>query len=300
MSKNFVNPDRNSNKVRVVGKIKDITFRTGKNKNNADYISYTMHVRVNQTVSGQLETSEIEVGGYANKYTTKNSLNNFYTSIDNLRNLKTIESVGLDDADVIRLTAAKLKDGTYVNSKNGQIVKAFKVDNSAFFEKGMAADAETAEFVGDVIVMSMNDETDSNGDLTGRIVIRCGLPSWDGKMGELDFVVEEPTLVERIQNGWNVGETVPLKAHLRVMKKEVVKPVAEETDAWGEDFSAGSNTMTVRELVITGARPAYPEDEGYDPNEVRKAHNAYKAELAQKQSDASGKKAPSRSNGWDD
>lgn len=302
MKNDMMNPDRNSNKVRVVGKIKDINFRQGKNKNGADYISYTMHVRVNQTVNGQLETSEIEVGGYANKFTKQGALNSFYTTIDNLHTLKTIETVGLDDADIIRLNAGRLQDNSFVSKNTKQLVKAFRVDNSAFFEKGSPADPETAEFVGDVVVMNMTDETDSNGDFTGRITVKAAMPKYGGEIDVFDFIVEEPTLVERIQNGWNVGETVPLKAHIRATKKEVVRPVAEDTDSWGEDFSSGSNTITVRELVVTGARPAYPEETGYDSGEVRKAYNNYKARIEQMMADANGKKATrsTASAGWDD
>lgn len=299
MSKNLMKPDRNSNRVMITGKVADIIFRTGKNKNAQDYISYTMHVRVNQTVNGQIETSDIEVGGYASKYDKNGALNNFYTAIDNLHSLKTIEHVGIDDADIIQLTSARLQDNSYVSKTTKQMIKAFRVDNSAFFNKGNASSPEGADFVGDVYILGMDDEVDMAGDVTGRLLVKGGVARYGGEIDVFTFVVEEPSLVSKIQDGWQVHDTVPLKARIRCAQKEVVRPVAEDGDTWGEDFSTGASTMTVRELVIVGARPAYPEEAAYTEDDMRKAYNAYKAKNEQKMAEANGKKA-ARSSGWDE
>lgn len=303
MSKNLTNPDRNSNRVMVTGKVADINFRTGKNKNGQDYISYIMHVRVNQAVFGQLETSDIEVGGYASKYNKKNELNPFYTTIDNLHTLKTIENVGIDDADVIQLNSARLQDNSYVSKTSKQLVKSFRVDNSAFFNKVNASSPEGADFVGDVYVLGMDDEFDAAGDSTGRLLVRGAVARYGGEIDVFTFVAEEPSLVSKLQDGWQIHDTVPLKAHIRIAKKEVAKPVAEDSDSWGEDFSVGASTVTVKELVIVGARSAYPEEASYDNDDMRKAYNSYKARNEQMMAEASGttKKATrSATASWDE
>jgi len=270
------------NKVNVVGKLVDVSFRNGKTSDGRDYESANMTVRVKQTYGGREEVSEIPVSMFTCKYTKNGTLNSGWTQFQDMKTFKTVQSVGVDEATTVRLSGANLKENNFV-SRTGQLINGWQI-NASFIGTTVNM-ADTASFVMDIFIMDMKDEEDRNGDTTGRLEIKGAIVQYGATLDVLNFIVEQPEAVDFIQRNWNVNDTVTVKGRIRVVATEE-KPV--ET-SWGEDVPE-TNVRTTRELVITtGDDCGKEEDFAYSPDDIRKLFQARKARIEQMQIDATSK-----------
>ena len=130
-----------NNKVTIVGKLLDASFATGKTSAGKAYERANLTVRVTQTYSGRTETSEVPVSAFATQYTNKGTINPAYENIQKLKEFKTVQNVGIDNADIIRMTSADLRENAFV-SKSGQLVNGWQL-NSSFFNPGKGDDTAT-------------------------------------------------------------------------------------------------------------------------------------------------------------
>ena len=273
-----------SNKLTLQGKLLDVTLGSGKLDDGREYERATVTIRVTQTYGNKEETSEIPVGMFATHYTAKGDINPAWKSIQELKTMQTIQAVGLERADTVRLTGATLQENNFV-SRNGQLINGWQIRGS-FVNKANVPDA--ASFATEVYIMSMEDELDREGDTTGRMILKGGIVQYNGKLDVVKFVVENPDTIDYITRHWEVNKTLTVKGYIRVTSVEV-KPAASSS-GWGEDVPEGPTTQYIRELVITKGDDEPKEDEfAYDPTEIKKAFNERKAYIEQLQINASKK-----------
>lgn len=270
------------NKVNIVGKLLDITFRQGKTSDGREYESANMTVRVTQTYGGREESSDVPVSMFAAKYTKANALNPGWTQLQDLKSFKTVQNFGINEADSVRISGANLRENNFV-SRTGQLINSWQISTSF---AGMAnAVKETASFVMDIFIMDMKPEEDRDGETTGRLELKGAVVQYGQTLDVLNFIVEQPEAVEFIERNWNVDDTVTVKGRIRVTAEEA-EPVVS---SWGEDIPE-SNIKTVRELIITtGDDTGKEEDFAYDKNDIRKLFNARKARIEQMQIEATSK-----------
>lgn len=270
------------NKINIVGKLLDVSFRQGKLSDGRDYESANMTVRVTQTYGGREETSDVPVSMFASKYTKANALNPGWNQLQELKSFKTVQNVGIDDANVVRISGANLRENNFV-SRTGQLVNSWQINTSFIGATNSVMD--TASFVMDIFIMDMKPEEDRDGETTGRLEIKGAVVQYGQTLDVLKFIVEQPEAVDFIERNWNVNDTVTIKGRIRVTTMEA-EPVAS---SWGEDVPE-SNIRTVRELIITtGDDTGKDEEFAYDQNDIRKLFNARKARLEQMQIDATNK-----------
>ena len=265
------------NKVTIVGKLLDATFAKGNTKDGKPYERANITVRVTQKNGNRTETSDIPASAFATQFTSKGAPNPAYESLQRLKDLKTAQNVGIDNADYIRLAGnavGNLRENAFV-SKSGQLVTGWQI-NFSFFNTGKAE--ETATFWNELFIMDMKEEVDREGDTTGRLIIKGGIVQYGGNLDVMEFVVEEPSCVNFLTNNLEVNQTMILGGRIRYT---TVEEVSASSGSWGEEVAA-SNTKTVRELVISGGDEG-PKDEefSYDPVEVKKAFNVRKAKMDQ-------------------
>ena len=270
-----------SNKLTLQGKLLDVNLGSGHLSDGRPYERATVTIRVTQTYGGKEETSEIPVGMFATQYTSTGNVNPAWKSIQELKTLQSVQQVGFDRADSVRLTGATLQENNFV-SRNGQLINGWQIRGS-FINKANVPDA--ASFATEVYIMSMEDEVNREGDTTGRMVIKGGIVQYGGKLDVVKFVVENPDTIDYISRHWEVNKTLTVKGYIRVTSVEVKPSV--ESSGWGEDVPEGPSTQYVRELVITKGDDEPKEDEfAYDPTEIKKAFNERKAYIEQLQIDA--------------
>lgn len=294
-----------SNKLTLQGKLLDVNLGSGKLSDGRPYERATVTLRVTQTYGGKTETSEIPVGMFATQYTSKGDINPAWKSIQEIKQLKTVQNCGNNDADTVRLTGASLQENNFV-SRSGQLINGWQIRGS-FINKANVPDA--ASFATEVYIMSMEDEFDREGEITGRMVLKGGIVQYGGKLDVVKFVVENPDTIDYIRRHWEVNKTLTVKGYIRVTSIEVAP--SGESSGWGEDVPEGPTTQYIRELVITKGDDEPKEEEfSYDPTEIKKAFNERKAYIEQLQIDArkkaNGAAAPAESSaaskkyGWED
>lgn len=260
---------QSTNKVTIAGKLLDITFNAGKTKDGKPYERANMTIRVTQTYGGRTETSDIPVSSFATQFTKAGTTNPAYTSLQQLKELKSVQNVGIDDADVICMSGAQLKENAFV-TKSGQLVTGWQL-NSSFFNNRKVADV--ASFAVDIFIMDMRDELDREGDTTGRLIIKGGIVQYGGALDIVEFIVENNDTIDHISRYWQVNQTVQVRGRVRYTSVEETKAVSG--DSWGEEVPV-SSTKIVRELVVTTGDDE-DEDKSYDATEIKKAFNARKA-----------------------
>lgn len=260
---------QSTNKVTIAGKLLDITFNAGKTKDGKPYERANMTVRVTQTYGGRTETSDIPVSSFATQFTKAGTTNPAYTSLQQLKELKSVQNVGIDDADIICMSGAQLKENAFV-TKSGQLVTGWQL-NSSFFNNRKVADVAT--FAVDIFIMDMRDELDREGDTTGRLIIKGGIVQYGGTLDIVEFIVENNDTIDHISRYWQVNQTVQVRGRVRYTSVEETRAVAD--DAWGEEVPVSSTRM-VRELIVTTGDDE-EEDKSYDATEIKKAFNARKA-----------------------
>lgn len=269
-----------NNKVTIVGKLLDASFAAGKTSAGKPYERANLTIRVTQTYGGRTETSEVPVSAFATQYTNKGGINPAFENIQKLKEFKTVQNVGIDNADIIRITSGDLRENAFV-SKSGQLVNGWQL-NSSFFNPGKGDD--TATFNVDIFIMDMKEEFDREGETTGRLIIKGAIVQYGGRLDVVEFVVEAPDCVDYISNNWEPNNTVNVGGRIRYTVQEEKRAAAESS--WGEDIP-DTFPRVARELIITrGSDEPFEEDMAYDATEIKKAFNERKARLEQLQLDA--------------
>ena len=267
-------------KVNLVGKLLDSTFRTGTTSDGRTYEMANITLRVTQTYGGKEETSEIPVSMFATQFTTKGTPNPAYASIQELKNLHTVQNVGYIDADTVRVTGVSIQENYFI-TRTGQLVDTWQLRGSF---ANVTTMSEVAAFVMDIFIMDMHPEEDRDGDPTGRLVIKGGIVRYGGKLDVVEFVVEDPNSVEYIERNWNPNDTITVKGRIRATSVE--ERSSGKESSWGEDIP-DTTTRFIRELIITKGDDEGKEEEfAYDPTEIKKAFNIRKANIEQLQVDA--------------
>lgn len=268
------------NKVNVVGKLLQAAVFDGSLKDGRKYLRANLTIKVTQTYGGREEVSEIPVSMFAAQYTNDGRPNPGYSQIQDLTNMKSAQTVGYDNADVVRISGANLRENNFV-SKSGQLIDGWQI-NTSFINLGKGDGV--ASFAADIFIMDMSRETDRDGDETGRLIIKGGLVQYGGRLDVVEFVVENPEAVDFVERNWNINDTVGVKGRIRVSSRE--EKASGASSSWGEDVP-DMTTRTIRELVITTGNDEGKEEEfAYDPADIKKAFNVRKANIEQLQIDA--------------
>ena len=278
MSKNIM--EQATNKINIVGKLLDTTFREGKTSAGQAYESCNFTVRVTQTYGGREETSEIPVSIFATQYTSQNKPHPGYKNIQEMKKMKTVQDYGEAEATIVRMTSANIRENNFV-ARSGQLINGWQI-NTSFLNEGKMADI--ASFNMDIFIMDMHEEVDREGEPTGRLIVKGAVVQYGGKLDVIEFIVEDNDAVNYISRNWEENQTVNVGGRIRVTSQEEKRSASESS--WGEELPETSTRM-VRELIITrGSDEPFDEDFAYDAVEIKKAFNERKARLEQMQVDA--------------
>ena len=281
---------QSKNEVNIVGKLLSVQTRSGKTGAGVPYESVTALVRVNQDIEGKSEVHEIQESIFASPYTNTGKANPIWENVKRLKEMKTAENVGIDEADVVRLTKGNIQENYYV-ARNGQAYDTWQI-RGAFVGKGGEKTTSLATFNVEIVIIDMRDEVNNDGDPTGRMIIKGGIVQYGGKLDIVDFIVEAPDKVDYLQRNWEVNKTVRANGRIRVTVQEEAAPT--KTSSWGEVVPE-SSARIIRELIITGGDDEPLDDEfAYNYMDIKKAANERKALMEQKQIEAKNSSSPSK------
>lgn len=294
--KNLMNEAKNQ--ITMTGKLLEVSFRTGKTKQGKPYESANATIRVEQEYQGVHEISEIPVSFFASQYTNAGGINPAYENLQSLKECKTAQRNGLNEAATIRFTKGQIQENNFL-SRSGQMVNTWRIRPSLASYGSKSADSAT--FSVDIFIMDMREELNREGEPTGRLIIKGGIVQYAGKLDVVEFIVENPDGVDYISSNYEPNQTMRVEGRIRYTTQEEKRQVSESS-GWGEVIPQTS-TRTVRELIVTndGGAP-FDEEVAYDPVEIKKAFNERKARLEQEQMNqkakqmASAAPAPAASN----
>lgn len=269
------------NKVIIEGILSEINVKSSEFENRTThqmmpYLSGSVKIRVSQEINGIMEDMEVPVYCFASKYTSKGNENPAYKSInDMVNNFTSIAAGGIERASRVRITNGQIKENAFYN-QNGQLVSTPRVEASFFTKINTDECKPQAKFQGVVCIGNIRNETDKEGELTGRLVLQGIVPQWGEKVDVINYVVGSRDAIDHINSYWQKGDTVKIVGKLNFSSKT---EFVEEAMGFGEPVRT-PKTTSIHELVITsGSASGLDGDLAYDTTEIAHALEARKVRL---------------------
>jgi len=270
------------NDVTLRGQIISKTFGNGTTKTNQPYERATIHLRVTQTFCGNTETNEIPVNFFASQYTKSGTVHPTFKAIQTLKDIPTIQEVG-NAAPIVSLGGVKLQENSFV-SKNGTLTTGWRL-NASFINEVNKKD--TACFTVELYILDKHPEIDKDGEETGRLILKGALVQYGEKLDVIEFVAEDPRVIDFIDRNWEINDTVKVQGRIRYTSVEGKSSGLKSSFGVDDEVEESNSSQTLRELIITnGQDEPYDEDFAYDPLEIKKGFNVRKANIEQLQIDA--------------
>lgn len=169
---------------------------------------------------------------------------------------KSIASVGVNDADRVRVSSGKLGVNEYIGQDDQ--LKTFPQFSANFINRIQAGEELNphATFEVEVVIVAKKEEKDRQGEETGRLILETYIPVYGGKVIPMTFVVADQDAVSYVDSNYEKGETVRLYG-------DIVNRVEVTTTEVNVGFGKAQpkvNRKTVRELLVTGGSEPYEEE----------------------------------------
>lgn len=208
-------------------------------------------------ISGSLtvKTSDVNFVKFninANEKTNAGTDNKCYAGLVTVMNdYKTIAEVGETEADKVRVSGDL---NLYTSAQSGANIVGFK---SNFFNRVKANEEfeQKAEFSVETFISSIIPEVNTDGDETGRILVKGWVPTYNGI--EPITLVAEDDIASAVESTFEPGQTVEFMGDIINNRIEIVTEIP---------MAIGKPKKKVKfdyknELVITGASTPYEEGE---------------------------------------
>lgn len=187
----------------------------------------------------------------ANEKTNAGAENKCYAGLVTVMNeYKSIAEVGEADADKVKVSGDL---NLYTAAQSGANIVGFK---SNFFNRVKVNEEyeQRAEFTVEVFISSIIPEVNTDGDETGRILVKGWVPTYNGI--EPITLVAPVDIASAVESTFEPGQTVEFSGDIVNNRIETVTEIP---------MAIGKPKKKVKvdfknELVITGASTAYEED----------------------------------------
>lgn len=266
------------NQCTIEGILSEVNLTEGVGKQSKkDYIMGEIKVKTIVPINGVDTELEIPVRVFSNRLKKDGGLNPAFDSIKKIGEMTSLAACGGDmsQADYIRFENASIQMNEYYN-KNDQLVSfptvrgtfARKVDRSKYIP--------TADFSNVIVVGGFKEETDREGNLTGRLIVKGVLPQWGGVVDVVDYVVASEAAKTHISTFWQKGDTVRVAGVVNFSTTTETQIVEM---GFGEP-EVKHKTRSVSELLITkGSQGALDAEFAYDPDDISEALTKRQARL---------------------
>lgn len=269
------------NQCTIEGILSEVKLTKGVGKtSNKDYVMGEVKIRAIVPVLGVDTELEIPVRVFSNKLKNDGTPNPAYDSICKIEEMTSLAACGgdLEKADRIRFDNATIQMNEFYN-KDEKLV-SYPTIRGTFSRKVEASKCvPSASYSNVIVVGGFKEETDRNGDLTGRLIVKGILPQWGDRVDVVDYVVASEAAKNHIQTYWQKGDTVRVAGVVNftsTVETEIVEM------GFGEP-EVKHRTRSVSELLITkGSQGALDAEFAYDPEVISEAltkRQAYLNEL---------------------
>lgn len=274
------------NVVEIKGKLSEVNLKEAE-KDGRRYISGNIIIKVNQEISGKMVSMDLPVTMIAGQYTRAGTDNPAYQSALKVMNeMKSIAACkSADEADSVVITRGTIGENAFL-SQQKTLVLDTRI-KASFVNKLVGEYTPTATFTNVIVIASMNEELDKEGQQTGRLLITGVVPQYGDKVDIVNYIVESVPAIKHITTYWNKGDTVRVFGKINYSTRTIE---TEEAVGFGEPIKR-SRTESIRELIVTsGSEEAFPEESAYKKEEVSAALVDRKARLTAIESGTSFKK----------
>lgn len=259
-----LNLAQSNNEVVIEGILSEVDLTEGKTGDGREYIRGNIIVAVDQEVEKVPEHDDVRVDMIAMKYKANGEPNPAYKSIKDVLNLRRISTDG-DAADRVRVRGCRIEENVYEPAGSFDRVFGWKVSGS-FVSKVTGEFKPKAVFKNEIYLRAIEDEVDSSGEETGRLILKGFSVGYKGRLDMLKFAVGLPKAVDFIKKNWDIDSSVKVEGYIR--NRFVEKSTTDEIeDGFGEAIDFGGSGIQ-RELVITRGGPV---DRGWEEDDLRRA-----------------------------
>ena len=282
------------NQSYIEGILSEVSIKTDVGKTSGkEYIIGEIKVRVDKEVDGEIVPNEVPVFVMAMKLTKKGTTNPSYESILKVKNeFTSLAAAGGDEskADIVRIRTGNIQENAFY-TRDGNLVSYGRV-SASFIERvtNRAEFKPAATFKNVIVVANTREETDKEGEVTGRLVVTGLIPQWGGKIDMVNFVVENPQAVDHIRNYYKKGDTVQVAGDINYS----VKTIETKVEAGFGEPMIERRTVSTREFIIKSGSPqGFDDDKAYAADGVREAVQARMARLEESKNRAAQASKPS-------
>lgn len=247
--------------VHVEGILAEKNLEATKDKNGKDIIRGDLTVKVD-------DTHTVVLNVYVGALTTKGEENPAYKGMTTVLNeYHSIAEVGEEAATRVRCNKGNLQLNTYID-RNGEVKT--NVRYSASFLSRIDGNSKSpysphAEFEVEGYIKVIKEETDKEGETTGRLKVTILVPTYNS-IEPMDIMV--PTdMSDAFNNLFEIGSTFKAFGVLEnnVIVKEKTIQMALGAPRTEKDYTY------IDERILTGASEPYPEETAYSAEAIRKA-----------------------------
>lgn len=259
------------NEVEVVGILKELEVKTGTSKNTGkDYVNLTAKVIVDQEINGKMTENLIPVKMMAMKLKKNGEANPAYQRIVDYGERFTSAAAAEDitKASRVRVTGCKLKENPYLRTDGSLLEKNFTIDGS-FISKAGDSDEDQAIFEVSGVVGQLINETDKDGNDSGRLIVNLVVIGYNGVANVIKMVAEGAAK-SHIEQNWSTGDTV--KASGRINMCANVKVYYEE-QGFGAPLEKKKTEFRQELVILGGSSGGLDEAYSYDADDVKMALN---------------------------
>lgn len=258
------------NVCNIEGILSEVNITTGVGKkSNKPYIMGEVKVKTTAMINGVETELEIPVRVFANQTKNDGQPNPAYESIERIQSMISLASCGgdMDKADRIRFDNASIQMNEFYN-KDEKLV-SYPTVRGTFSRKVEASKYNpSASFSNVIVVGGFKEETDRNGDLTGRLIVKGVLPQWGGTVDVVDYIVANEAAKNHISTYWQKGDTVRVAGVVNFSTTTETQVIEM---GFGEP-ELKHRTRSVTELLITkGSQGALDAEFAYDPEDISEA-----------------------------
>jgi hypothetical protein len=249
-------------------------------------------VRVVMPIEQNAEPVELEipVRFFTKKLTNAGNENPSYTNLcEIIDNAKSIATVGLDEADCVRVTGARVSMQEYY-TPDGRLI-SFPAVNASFVNVIKRSDMEfKANAEVEIVIQHMKHVVDKDGIDTGALQIVGATIGYGGYADVIPFVTSNPTYVQAIEATYSEGDSMKVVARMNFSSRT---EKTYEQVAIGEPIER-VKTIKISDLVIASAAPAELTGECENPEYLNECLNKRTARLEAAKGKANSKKNAER------
>lgn len=256
-----------TNEVFVSGRLNELDVKEYKTSEGKKFVSGYAEILSDQPINGEQTETRTTVRFSAFQLKNDGNPNKVYTTILNYPNQFT--SIAAADspeqASEVTIAKAKIKENLWID-QSGTERSGFQLEGN-FMNRKKDGEEEGATFSVTGYIFKMDDETNKDGEPTGRIKLTVGIVGWNGRMNKIEMYAEGAAKAHVEQN-WQLKDTVNIVGRVKMINKT---ETYEEQQGFGEPIKK-TRTIFSKELIVTGgSQYGLDEEYSYDEDSIRKS-----------------------------